>query len=366
MRTSVEQVTSHATLADEWRRLYAMSEQNFFLSPPWIETWLGATPDSVKISVVRAYDDLRGVFALAIVGVPARKNVAAFSQARLHETGIEAHDRVYIEYNDVLTARNAPSGTRREMVVALLDAMPKVEEFVFRNARSSLAGCVAAVAAEKGCEYQELLVQPSFQIDLKSAGASVFNGFSSSLKTKIRRAMRRYEERGEIRLERAQPGVERTIAWTELMRLHAETWSRRGADGVFREKDFMGFHERLLERYPTSVDLVRLIAGGDAVGALYNFIAGDRVYNYQSGFRYESDNQLAPGFVCHALAADRYREDGFATYDMMGGDAEYKRRLGVEGESLKTVVLTRRGLRSSLRSLAKSVRRVRSEGTRQT
>jgi CelD/BcsL family acetyltransferase involved in cellulose biosynthesis len=128
----------------------------------------------------------------------------------------------------------------------------------------------------------------------------------------------------------------------------------------------MGFHGRLQERHASSVDLTRVSVGGETIGALYNFVSGDRVYNYQSGFRYESDNQLVPGFVTHLLAAERYREDGFAIYDMMGGEAEYKRRLGAEGETLKTVALTRRGWRSSLRGLLKLLRPSHAAKTRQT
>lgn len=366
MRTTVTFEAPSAALADEWRRVYGLSETNFFLSPTWIETWLGGAPDETKIGIVRAFDDLRGVFALALIGAPPRTSFAGFSQSRLHETGDDAYDRIYIEYNDFLIAATAPPETRREMIGAIIDAQPRVEEFVFRNVRQPVSDALEDYAQVRGFDLRTLMAQPTFQIDLTVDGAPLLDRYSSSLRAKLRRAIRRYEERGELKLTRAAPGHDRSVAWTELMRLHEQTWSRRGMIGVFRGQAFIGFHERLLDRHADFVDLIKLTVGGETIGVLYNFIADGRVYNYQSGFRYESDNQLVPGFVCHALAAEKYRVDGFKTYDMMGGEAEYKRRMGVEGETLKTVVVTRRGLKSMVRSFVNSLRPVRSARTRQT
>ena len=55
-----------------------------------------------------------------------------------------------------------------------------------------------------------------------------------------------------------------------------------------------------------SCDLFSVFAGEQRVGVLYNFNHGGCVMNYQSGFRMETDNQLTPGFVCHALACQHY------------------------------------------------------------
>ncbi len=359
MRATFTRSPDRKTLIDEWTRLYAQTDARFFQSPAWVETWIDGAPADVVIGSVRVFDDLRGVYALCLVGVPPATSLIAPVEARFQETGVAAYDRVYVEYNDILVARGAPPDAREAAVSALIDALPRVDEFVFRNARPALVLAVDEVAEQRKFAVRSLSLLPTFQIDLRAKGRkSVFGGFSPSLRAKIRRSIRRYEERGPVRLERAGTEADRAISWTELMRLHAQTWSKRGMNGVFAEKSFADFHQRLAERDADAVDLVRLTVGGEAIGALYNFIAGDRVYNYQSGFRYESDNQLAPGFVCHALAADRYREEGFSVYDMMAGEAEYKRRLGVQGEILETIVVTRRGLRAFMHGAAKAVRRL--------
>jgi CelD/BcsL family acetyltransferase involved in cellulose biosynthesis len=354
-------------LIEEWERLYAHSEARFFLSPAWIENWLACVPSGVEIGCVRVYDDLRGVFALGLVGVAPRRSFATPREARLHETGVESFDKVYLEYNDILVARDAPRGTRETAVAAIVEALPNVDDFVFRNAAPELVLAVDEIAERRKFSVRSLLLQPTHNINLRRPRLhTVMEGFSSSLRAKIRRSIRRYEERGAVSVVRAQTEPERAIAWTELMRLHAETWSRRGLNGAFHDAAFADFHGRLIERSPDWVDLLRLTAGEETIGVLYNFIAGDRVYNYQSGFRYEADNQLAPGYVCHALAAEKYREDGFWTYDLMGGDSEYKRRLGEPGELLETIVMTRPSVRTRARTFVKAVKRARDARMRRT
>lgn len=351
----------------DWRRLYALSDARFFLSPAWIEALLESAPASRKFAVVRIYDDLRGLYAMAFASVPSAQPFQLVRGARLQETGIDALDRVYIEYNDILVARAAPDGARDAAVAALMDGMASVDQFVFKNATPLLAASVECAADARKYAIDVANRQPTFAIDLKKAdGDSVMANFSSSLRSKIRRSIKRYAERGAVAVTRPSSPADKAVAWTELMRLHAQTWSGRGKRGVFNERAFCDFHQKLIERHPESVDFARLTAGAETIGVLYNFVERDRVYNYQSGFKYESDNQLAPGFVCHALAADDYRAAGFLVYDMMGGEADYKRRLGQEGETLATIAVTKRNLRSRARSALRPVKNVHDVKTRQT
>ncbi len=367
MRTSYEQLTDRAAIMDEWRRLYAQSDARFFLSPAWIETLLERAPTEKRFGCVRAYDDLRGVYAMAIISQPPHRPFPLLREARLQESGDPALDRIYIEYNDILISRNAPDGARDAVVGAILDAAGDADQIIFRNSTPELNAEIESAARERALSAEILTRQPTFAIDLEALrGESVFDSFSSSLRAKIRRSIRRYEDRGKVDLQRPSSDAEKAIAWTELMRLHAETWSRRGLRGVFNDRAFSAFHERLLEKHPRAADFVRLTVGGETIGVLYNFIERGRVYNYQSGFKYEADNQLVPGFVCHALAAERYLEAGMSVYDMMGGEAEYKRRLGREGELLSTIAVSRNSLRTRVRNAFRRGIGARFAKTRQT
>lgn len=353
MRTLVEPITDLKSLMCEWRRVYDRADAHFFLSPDWIEAMVSAG-DLSRFKSVRVFHDLHGVHVLALVTVTGANMLSPWREAHLNESGVAALDRINIEYNDVLAADDAPGEVRTAVVAAIIDALPAADQFVFRNVRPAMSSAISEVCVARNLKMDFLSVQPTFEIRLeRGTQGGVIEQLSASLRRKINRSIRRYEERGELKLSRARSEQERSVAWTELMRLSAEMWSRRGVSGVFQQPKFRSFHEALIAASPDSIDFVRLTRGGETLAVLYNFVAGARVYNYQCGIRYEADNQLAPGFVAHILAAERYREDGYDVYDLLAGEADYKRRLGVEGETLSTLSLTRRNLRARARAAIK-------------
>ena len=328
---------------EAWSRLYAGAEPGFFHAPTFIAAWLAGAGETVGL--------LRTDDAMAFVGVKG-------AQAWFGETGNETFDRLYIEYQDFLLAPRAGDGARDAALDALIGGAPRISTFVFRNARPSLASACERAARRHGLDLRVLRIQPTFQVDLRRA-----EDISSSLRAKIRRSIRRYEERGALALTALNAPADRAAAFCELVSLHEPYWNARGEPGAFASAKLRAFHEKLIAEAPQASDLLRLTAGGETIGVLYNFIEGARAYNYQSGFREEADNQFAPGFTAHYLALDHYRERGFSAYDLMAGEADYKRRIAQEGETLTSLVIERRTVLQRAKSLA---RRIRRAGTRQT
>ena len=91
-----------------------------------------------------------------------------------------------------------------------------------------------------------------------------------------------------------------------LKALHISSWTRRRKPHAFRHAFFETFHRALIARGVAdgTVRLIRVNAGGSPIGYLYNFRYGGTEYAYQSGFD-DSDPDLRPGYVCHALAIKR-------------------------------------------------------------
>jgi len=68
------------------------------------------------------------------------------------------------------------------------------------------------------------------------------------------------------------------------------------------------------------IDLLRIAAGDQTIGFLYNFRFRNRVYAYQSGFDYSvSHPHQKPGLTCHHLAIEMYRRQGLEVYDFLAG-----------------------------------------------
>ena len=78
--------------------------------------------------------------------------------------------------------------------------------------------------------------------------------------------------------------------------------------------------------------------------------------NYQSGFRMETDNQITPGFVCHALACQHYLEQGASEYNLLAGEADYKKRLGEKKDQLTSLVVERPTFRNNVKNALKPLR----------
>jgi CelD/BcsL family acetyltransferase involved in cellulose biosynthesis len=143
-----------------------------------------------------------------------------------------------------------------------------------------------------------------------------------------------------------------------LAELHRAAWARRGQPGGFRSPRFIHFHKALIQRLlpERAVELLRVSAGDQTVGYIYNFLLDGKVYFYQSGFAYEADPKIKPGLVTHYLAAQNYWERGFIEYDFMAGDARYKRSLAKSTRTLYWSWVERFNFRMTLIKIARKAK----------
>jgi hypothetical protein len=177
----------------------------------------------------------------------------------------------------------------------------------------------------------DLETRPSPFVDLRAlAGRGYTATLSANTRSQLNRSRKRYETtRGPITLTPAGTLEEALTLLSELARLHNTRWNAEGQRGAFEDATFRAFHERLIERLwgLGGVELLAVRAGERPLGFLYNLLQGDKVYFYQSGIPREADGQLKPGLISHARAIQHYADRGFAEYDFLAGDAQYKRSL---------------------------------------
>lgn len=344
-------VNDVSALVSDWRSLYARaSGTGFFLSPAWIETWLSGAPQNLTLYRLEGAENgelqLLGVFSDA----PQRPPFLGLKETWFHEFGDRARDAVYVEYNDFLVAKSASSDFREQAIKFLFEERPSRDVYVFRNLTFDMAKAVRSVSKTFDYFIRILLEQPVYAIDL---GGAFSEGLSKSLRTKVSRAKRLYNERGVLSGRIITDGEDWSVVWEKMTSLHAEGWRARGKKSVFDNAHLLAFHERLRKMSPQNVHLFETKAGDQTIGVLYNFIHDGRVMNYQSGFLFEDDNRLTPGFVTHMLAAEHYRDEGYKTYDLLAGEADYKKRLGDESVTLTSLVVERSTWRNRLRRAVK-------------
>ncbi|MEZ5934203.1 MAG: GNAT family N-acetyltransferase [Alphaproteobacteria bacterium] len=332
-------------LASLWRGLEARADRSFFLSWPWIGTWLESIDCRPELLITRLDGEVVGL-ALVHARLKTRHRLLPVWTLYLHQTGDDDQDVITIEYNDVLADRRCRDRVRAACMRFLVEhgafGGREVGEVVLGGVDAALRGQIEGL----GRPVHERAAAGSAVVDLsalRASGLPFLDSLKASTARRIRRSIALYEERGKLELKAASDVDEALDFFDRCGAMHQERWTARGRPGAFAYPFFVAFHRRLIRAALPhgAVELVRIAAAGEPIGYLYNFIDRGRVYYYFSGFRFDDDNRLKPGLVSHALCIDRHLERGMDAYDFMAGDQRYKLELGQPGARIVSLAVQR-------------------------
>jgi CelD/BcsL family acetyltransferase involved in cellulose biosynthesis len=313
IRIEAGSVSCFAKLGEDWRALEARAPQaSFFQS--W--TWMGCLVEERFPNPVVVRAELDGV----LVGL------ALFNRRRgrlyLSESGDPVMDAPFIEHNAPLIAAGAPP--------AVLPGMLRAAWRSGWNWGMTLSGVPPEVAAAAGgfVWRRQERVAPYVDLDaVRAAGGDYLATLSANTRQQIRRSLRAYAARGEVRLERAAT-VQVALEWFgELARLHENTWRARGRSGAFSSHFSQRFHHEVIARGLDlgEIHILKGRTGSVDFGFLYNFEMNGWICSYQSGLRFEGgDKQYRPGTVCHVLAVMQALKGSSRRYDLLANDTRYK------------------------------------------
>lgn len=319
-------------LAPEWRALEAVAHPSFFTSWTWIACWLEHLRPGQRPAVVRVRRDDELVGLGVVVPQATRRLRWWPSQAlHLHATGLRSQDDITVEHNGLLARHDLVRQVDAAVAAQLWGLMPSVDQIRLpgvtegRDRWLAMAGPVASVTES---------TEPAYKVDLaalRAEGMSYLDTLGPQTRASVRRSLRLYENCGPLNLA-AAASVEQGLEFlARLKHFHQLHWQARGRPGAFANPLFEDFHRRLVRTgLPQGqVQLLRLTAGSEEVGYLYNFLHGGQVLSYQSGFHFGlMARNHHPGLVVHVLAAQRALEHGFDAYDLLAGEARYKQQLG--------------------------------------
>jgi CelD/BcsL family acetyltransferase involved in cellulose biosynthesis len=317
---TIRPVQDFEELARLWRDLEARADGSFFQS--WAWTGCLASERFSAPWLLAAHRKERLV-ALALFNRRSRRLLPTL---HLGEAGRPDIDSIFIEHNGVLIDRSEPAETQLRCWASLAESKLGRTRWVISGVPSELAkelshDRVVRITASRPAPYCDFTALPA-------GGGSVLDHLSGNTRQQLRRSLRAWKEIGPLRLDIASPGDEATTFFDGLKALHQRYWIGRGKPGAFAHPVFERFHQTLLDRAGPgqSIDLMRISAGSQTVGYLYNLVHRGWVAAYQSGIDYGPDaDRLRPGLICHLLAIDHYRRAGNRLYDFLGGDARYKR-----------------------------------------
>ena len=332
-------------LAAIWTELEARSDRSFFLSWTWIGTWLSMIDCRPELLVAHRHGDIVGL-GLMRARRKTRHGLLPIWTVFLNQTGDDHQDVITIEYNDVLADRRYHAPVRQACLRFLIDhgrfGGRKAGEVVLGGIEGKLQNPIERL----GRPVHERAAAGSAFVDLKALrhdGKPFLQGLKTSTARRVRRSLALYRDRGPLELRTAGT-VDEALAFLDRCgAFHQTRWTARGKPGAFAYPFFVDFHRRLIRTaLPLGqVELVEVAAAGEPIGYLYNFLDRGRVSYYFSGFRFEDDNRLKPGLVCHTLCIERHLERGMDVYDFMAGDQRYKLELGQPGPEIVSFAIQR-------------------------
>lgn len=321
------------SLAGEWRALEERGNRSPFLAWSWIGCWLATLPPAFEPWVLRGEREGRVcLFAILFRAVRRRHGWLTSRGLFLNQTGNPDYDTLTVEYNGFLT----DPASRDDAGVAAIDfihTVAPVWDELYVNGVEEEEGLALV---PPGRRRHLISRQPAPFVDLaqiRDRGTPYLDHLSRNTRYQLRRAIRRYEERGPLVTDIAENSDQALEYMAGLKQLHQAHWTARGNPGAFANPYFKKFHTEFVRSMAQSgaAEIIRIRAGEDIIGYLYNFFYRDRVYNYQGGFSYEPDQSaLKPGLVSHVLAIEAAVRQGRERYEFLAGGARYKTSLSTD------------------------------------
>jgi hypothetical protein len=321
-----------ALLEQRWRELAANSPHSFFLSWPWISAWLECIQPTVTPMLLTVSSGAQLIAAAIIVKkVIWRHNLLPVKTWVLNATGDRRFDNICTEYNGLLTSKEHERAAWEEVLDHFSVREKNWDEFRLDGVPPWLAVAWAA----RGLAVRHSRQDVGRFLDLGRVRANVncscIGLLAPRARTRLRHTIASVERRfGRLAVAEATTLEESRGFFRELKDLHIKRWGDQPHGDAFDMPFFERFHLELIARCFADglVQLAQVKAGSVTLGLLYNFKYHGRVLFYQSGINYAAaERGDSIGLLVHALLIDRNAQQGQAIYDMLAGDAQYKRTL---------------------------------------
>jgi len=348
-------------LAETWNHLFSQRpDASPYVSPIWMQTWLETYGDTLRpeLFIARTRENI----PLGVCLLTRRTRYQALlPHVRMHLNcdGENAGQGVVVQHNAIL----ASPGADEQVIQALaqLISSRRVDELAVSGFNETGIRQLSRAFPDWTSETDW---RDAHYVDLdflRATGTDHISCLSRNTREQLRRSIKRYRERGELQLETATTLPQAEAMLDELITLHDAHWKSKGHAGGFANDWRRRFHTAYIRAaFPHgAVQLLKVTAGGETIGVLYNLIANGKVNFYQSGLRYETDGHFKPGLVVHHLAIMHCLALGMSEYDFLisgPNEGRYKSSLSNKCRKLGWLTLYRPGWRQRYFSVMRSLR----------
>ena len=332
-------------VAPTWRRLAQGSACSIFLTAEWIECWLQVFRNGVRAKILMVNDKHEPIGCS--LTVRNRAGLIPVSRMWLNASGESSKDTTYIEYNGVV----ARLGLEQTVAEAIAEHIAKErwdelnlsgfpEDAIYETFRNG-------VRAEQLTETRH----PAPYVDLaaiRKSGLSYANFHTGKNGKKLRENLRYYSAYGDFKVCVADDVASALEMLTELGALSRKRWDKAAKRSIFCSTKFVEFHRLLIQKcfYLGWIQLIRVMAGEQVIGVVYNFVYRGKVLFYQCGYSYPEDKRLSPGRAALSLVIQHCLDAGHDDFDFLSGEVKYKEWLATGSRTMVWSTLRRKGLRT--------------------
>ena len=341
----VEPASNWPKFAPRWEKLAEGADYSIFLSPLWMETWIETFGDVLNASLVSFRSS--GLDVGACLVVEASPSITQpLRKVSLNASGEAAADTLYVELNDVLTRpgwQAETAGALAEYLIGKSWDECKLDGFCPGTAYDVLKMQFAGFDIEEE-------TQASYHVDLaalRTAGVSYCKALGPGRGKYVQRKMGYHSRLGELRVDAAATVEQAISMMDQLAVLNSTRFEALGRRGIWNSRRFVAFHRSFVRKgfAAGKIQMLRVTAGQETVGLLYNLVHRNKAYFYQCGYNYTDDKRLSPGVVTLALAVEYSLQAGLDEFDFLAGDSAYKEWMSTGCRQLIWTRIRRRGPR---------------------
>lgn len=344
-----------SVLKTKWRLLEKRAMPTIFLSWQWIGHWLKIVKDPVFL--VEAYQN-GSLVGLGLFVSRKRKVFGLFSitQWLLHRTGEQKEDQIWIEHNDFLLDRAYEQETREALV-----------KHVYSNSDLSgvkevIVGLSQEPVIRTFSEYfkgsLELINSPGALVNLAEIKDDyVQECLSKNTRAQIKRSINLLSEAGSLTFRVEDDWMKIKELLPHIEKIHISRWENTAEGSGFTNELFTNFHQHLLSSVNGEAQVAVLSQNNQDVAYIINYLSGSHVSFYLSAISFSNNKKIKVGMVLHSMAIQHYFEQGLKSYDLLGGEAQYKKSLATHQYALSMNAFHKKSWLLAIECLLKQIKR---------
>ncbi len=325
---TVEKITTREEfhrLGPVWNSALERSAANTLtLTWEWLSTWWDVFGEGRELYtlVVRDEEEIIAIAPLLRRTVQ-HYGLIPFRRLEFLASGEDEADEICSEYLDFILLRGREEQALETIFAYLQEQEEDWDEILLTDiaGESKSLPVLKRLCEWKGFKLEELRNETCIYVNLPSQWQTLIESVSPTFRQRIKKDRRLISNiNANLRIIDGAEGFDENFR--ALVRLHQLRWTSRGEPGVFSSSKFSRFHEMLAPRALSKgwIRLFVLSVDEKPMAALYDFVYGNKMYYYQSGFDIEDSPIRSPGLLIRSYAIENAIESGLYECDFLKGD----------------------------------------------